>query len=510
MDTMIDVLVVGAGPTGSVLAIDLARRGLRIRVIEKNAHSFPGSRAKGLQPRTLEMLHDLGALDPILEAGALYPPLGVHLGPVTLPRKMYKNTDPTEDIPYPNTLLIPQYRTDAILHARLLELGVPVEFNTALKTFEQDGSGVSATVSGPAGDEQITCRYMVGADGGASAVRLALGIEFPGTTDETDRMIIVDCKVDGLSRTYWHAWPGQKGRFTVACPLPGGDLFQWMIRLQPGEEPRLDEASLNERVLRHTKSKKLRLHDIRWTSVFRPNIRLADQYRKGRIFLAGDAAHVHTPMGAQGLNTGVQDAYNLGWKLAQVIHGASDSLLETYEAERQPIAASVLGRSTKKYEAAATRDPESVKRGKDEQQILLTYRAGPLGSAGADSTDRLQVGDRAPDVILQDESGASVRLFDLLKGPHFTAVAYGPEAARDLMAIDWPVHGAALLRVGINSGRMQPPGITLQDTAQSFKRIYAMAGDTVMLIRPDGYIGQIATTDRLSKMAQAVSALTPV
>jgi len=233
MTNNVDVLIAGAGPTGSVLAIDLVRRGIRVRLIEKNAHSFPGSRAKGLQPRTLEMLYDLGALDPILASGGLYPSLGVHLGPFTLPRRMYKNVEPTEDIPYPNTWLIPQYSTDAKLHERLKELGGVVEFNTKLTSFSQDDSKVVATIEGPNGSEQVECRYLVGADGGASTVRESLGIGFPGKTDESDRMIIVDTKVEGLSRKYWHAWPGRKGRFTVACPLPGGDLFQWMIQLQP-------------------------------------------------------------------------------------------------------------------------------------------------------------------------------------------------------------------------------------------------------------------------------------
>ena len=259
----------------------------------------------------------------------------------------------------------------------------------------------------------------MGADGGGSTVRESLGIGFPGKTDESDKMIIVDSRVKGLSRKYWHAWTGGKGRFTVACPLPGGDLFQWMLQLQPGEEPKLDEAALNEMIRQRTKTDKIQIHDIQWTSVFRPNIRLADEYRRGRIFIAGDAAHVHTPMGAQGLNTGVQDAYNLGWKIGQVLNGAPEELLDTYEAERQPVAASVLGRSTRKYEAAANNDAESRKRGKDEQQLLITYRAGPMGRASSHGTTTLSAGDRAPDAKLIRHDNIPVDLFELFRGATF-------------------------------------------------------------------------------------------
>ncbi|WP_332767754.1 FAD-dependent oxidoreductase [Phenylobacterium sp.] len=507
-DLMLDVLVVGGGPTGSALAIDLARRGLRVRIIEKNAHSFPGSRAKGLQPRTLEVLDDLGVVADALAAGDLYPPLGVHVGPLVIPRRMYKTRKATSDIPYPNTLLIPQFETDALLHRRLAALGVRVEFNARLKAFVETDEGVQATVEHPGGEETITCRYMVGADGGASSVREQLKIGFPGRTDEADRMIIVDCKVEGLSRDYWHAWPGGGGRFVVACPLPHGDLFQWMIRLKPGEEPRLDEAALNHRVRDHTRSKKLRLHDIRWTSVFRPNIRLADHYRQGRVFLAGDAAHVHTPAGAQGLNTGVQDAYNLGWKLAQALNGAPATLLDSYEAERQPVAARVLGMSTQKYEAMNRGGAEASRRGADEQQLGITYRRGPLGDGGA-STSTLAVGDRAPDAVLKDLHGAPVRLFDVFRGPHFTALAFGVAAAQDLSRLAWSRQGAGLKRVAINPGSGADADVVLRDAGETFASAYGLTGDALILVRPDGYIAQIARDDRVAATARAAARLTP-
>ena len=253
------------------------------------------------------------------------------------------------------------------------------------------------------------------------------------------------------------------------------------------------------------------MHDITWQSVFRPNIRLAENYRRARVFLAGDAAHVHTPAGAQGLNTGVQDAYNLGWKLGQVLAGAPPQLLDTYEAERQPVAGAVLGLSTKKYEGLAKLDPSSIKRGKDEQQIALSYRGGPLAPTTAQHTGTLHVGDRAPDAGLQNRNGAAVRLFDLYRGPQFTALAYGPRAASELEQLAWPAEGATLRRIAINAGDessiVEHP---LSDAQGGFAKHYGIDSEALILIRPDGYIASIATHDMRASTASALAVSTPL
>ncbi|WP_086853467.1 FAD-dependent oxidoreductase [Amycolatopsis kentuckyensis] len=491
MNETLDVLIAGAGPAGTTLAIDLARRGLAVRIVDKAPHSFEGSRAKGIQPRTLEVFDDLGAIDDVLAGSSDYPRLGIHLGPVTAPWRMFRNRQRTADVPYPNTRLMPQYRTDSVLHDRLEQLGGKVEHGRELLGFTQDGTSVTATVTGDSGTERITARYLVGADGGSSAVRKHLGLGFLGETDEQDRMLIVDAVTAGLSRDRWHVWPGVRGRFAGACPLPHTDLFQWMIRLAPGEVAPEGEDAITRRIRAHTRNRRIEVRDVRWRSVFRPNIRLAEAYRRGRVFLAGDAAHVHTPAGAQGLNTGIQDAYNLGWKLAQVLAGADARLLDSYEAERLPIAAGVLGLSTKKYEGIAKLDPASLRRGKDEQQLSLTYRGGPLAPAGGDRTTTLQAGDRAPDAEV-----AGSRLFDTYRGPHFTLVAYGPEAAAASDELDWPATGAPLCRITAGDR----PG---------FRRSYGVEGDTLLLVRPDGYLGHIATHDFLGSTRTAARTMTP-
>ncbi|GAS91253.1 FAD-dependent monooxygenase [Mycolicibacterium brisbanense] len=509
--TTTDVLIVGAGPAGTTLAIDLARRGVTVRLIDKAPHAFDGSRAKGIQPRTLEVLDDLGALGDIINQGALYPPMGIHLGPITIPFRMMEKGKRGPDVPYPDTWLIPQHRTDRALRARFESLGGRVEFGTELMEFTDHDTHVTAHVATSGGAEDITARYLVGADGGASRVRRALGIEFGGSTDEADRILIVDAAVSGgLSRKYWHVWPGLKGRFVGACPLPHSDKFQWMIRLSPDEAAPQELAQINARIHAHTRNKRLALHDIAWQSVFRPNIRLAANYRRGRVLLAGDAAHVHTPAGAQGLNTGIGDAYNLGWKLGQVLAGADDQLLDTYEHERQPIAASVLGLSTKKYEGIGKFDPSSIRRGKDEKQLALTYHGGPLAPLAADRTKTLQVGDRAPNADLVDADGHRVRLFDSYRGAHFTALAYGAHAAGALAELDWPAAGAQLTRVIVDtSNKGDLPDGVLTDPTREFARIYGLSRDTLLLIRPDGYIAHIAIHNIAETTRTAVQFVTP-
>lgn len=512
-DTAIDVLVVGAGPTGSALAIDLVRRGLRVRIVDKAPHSFEGSRAKGLQPRTLEVLDDLGVTPAVLRRGSVYPLLGIHLGPAVVPWRMMRNRQATADVPYPNTWLIPQFATDAALHDRLIELGGTVEYGTEIADFTQDDTAVTANLTTTEGGERVTARYLVGADGGASRVRTTLGVDFLGSTDEADRILIVDATTTGLSRNRWHMWPRLRGGFVAACPLPGTDLFQWMVRLSPDEDPPTELAEINKRIRAHTHASGVELHDVRWRSVFRPNIRLASAYRQGRVFIAGDAAHVHTPAGAQGLNTGIQDAYNLGWKLGQVLAGADEVLLNSYEAERQPIAAGVLGLSTKKYEAIGKLDPASIRRGKDEQQLGITYRGGPLAPGGVEGVEGLHPGDRAPDAVLVDDVGKQVRLFDAAyRGPHFTAVALGGQAARALEGLSWPAGGASLKRVSVDA---QSPiaDVVLSDAMGSFRESYGVSGDTLFLVRPDGYLASvapIASGDIVRRTEAAMVMLTPL
>lgn len=486
----IDVLIVGAGPTGSTLAADLLRRGLRVRLVDKAPHSFKGSRAKGVQPRTQEVFEDLGILREAHSNGGPYPLAGFHLGPITLPWRMQQQNKKTPDVPYPNVLLLAQHHTDAILHRLLNRLGLRIEFNTAVVGFEQDANGVTATLSS---GEKVRSRYLVGADGGSSTVRKAADIPFVGTTDDSDRTLIIDASIDNLSRNRWHMWPRTHSNSVAACPLPHSDQFQIMIRLKPDETTEHDKDAMA--ALFHSITG-FRLHDITWTSVFRPNVRLVKHYRVGNVFLAGDAAHIHTPAGAQGLNTGVQDAYNLGWKLYQVIAGAHDSLLDSYEAERQPIAARVLGKSSELYAGLNQYRLSGLKRGDEERQLGLSYHGGPLAPAEATATKTLHVGDRAPDAPCTGPVGEQ-RLFDIFQGPHFTLLAFGANAIKALPELNWSTGGAELRRYAVSNGSRDDHN-SLNDPTGKLTSIYGITGDTLVMIRPDGYIGSIITNNWLA------------
>jgi 2-polyprenyl-6-methoxyphenol hydroxylase-like FAD-dependent oxidoreductase len=389
-------IIAGAGPTGLTLGIELARRSISFRLIDAAEGPFRGSRGKGIQPRTLEVFEDLGVIGAILEAGIPYPGVRVHLGPLSLPLgPLGGRKQATESVPYPNLWLVPQYRTEDILRERLAQLGGQVEFGTAFERAEPDDRGVRVHLST---GEVVTAEYLIGCDGGHSAVRKALGFALRGKTLATKAAFVADVEVEELDHTHWHVWPFAKGGSIGLCPLPDASLFQMMSPREPAE----GIESVIERVAGRHVSR------IAWSSMYRPAVRMVDHLRVGRVFLAGDAAHLHPPTGGQGLNTGIQDAYNLGWKLAHVLRGGPESLLDTYEAERLPVAAAVLGLSEKIYRT------RSLKRGDVTNQLRLHYRTSPLSSGK--SLGRLHPGDRMPDVRLADGS----RLFEQMRGTHAT------------------------------------------------------------------------------------------
>ncbi|MFB7586887.1 FAD-dependent monooxygenase [Streptomyces sp. NPDC056169] len=494
------VIVVGAGPVGLALTLDLARRGIAVRLLERSGKGFAGSRAKGIQPRTLEVLDDFGLAGAALAAGGAYPPMGLHLGPFTKTWRMHATAPDSAGTPYPDVLLLPQYATTGLLREAVERLGVRVDFGARAVEVTQDDTACAVRLED---GRVLTARYVVGADGGSSTVRKAAGIAFEGTTDESDRMILVDGTVDGLSRDHWHIWPRARGRSIAACPLPGeGNRFQIMIRTRPGET--LDTVDgldgldgldgrdgggapgLLADLLRRRADRSLTLRDITWTSVFRPNVRLAERYRNGRLLLCGDAAHVHTPAGAQGLNTGIQDAHNLGWKLQQVLAGAADALLDSYEAERRPVAAQVLGRSTELYEGLRGTRPGKLTRGHDEHQLGISYFGGPLAPTGTPRTATLRSGDRAPDALLPRPTDEATRLFDLYRGPHFTALAFGARAAAALDRAARPATGVPVRRHVV-----LPHTDPRTPREAALLAAYGITEDTVVLVRPDGYIADI-------------------
>jgi 2-polyprenyl-6-methoxyphenol hydroxylase-like FAD-dependent oxidoreductase len=300
--------------------------------------------------------------------------------------------------------MVPQARTELILRERLHALGGEVEFGKALATLTQNERGVEATLST---GEMVRVDFLVGTDGGHSTVRKALGLRLEGEAVDEKPMLVADIEIESLDRRDWHVWPFAKGGMIGLCPLPSTSLFQFT------SEAKTAGCGIEELVHKVTGH---RVGRVAWSSIYQPAVRMVDRYRVGRVFVAGDAAHVHPPAGGQGLNTGVQDAYNLGWKLAYVIRGGPDSLLDTYEAERLPIAAAVLGLTKRLHQK------RSIKRGDATNQLALHYRTSSLASGI--TLGRLHPGDRMPDAQLADGS----RLFEHLRGSHATELltAEGP------------------------------------------------------------------------------------
>lgn len=300
----------------------LARGGVPFRLVDAAPGPQPGSRGKGVQPRSLEVFDDLGVVERVLAHGRMAMPIRTTAadGQVTL-----SGTEPVAarpDIPYPASLITPEWRIEETLRLRLAELGGAVEFGTALESFEQSDDGVSAVVVRDGVAETLTARWLVGCDGGHSVVRKQAGIAFEGETRDAVRMIVADVEVDGLDRDAWHMWRHEDGMVNL-CPLPSTGVFQYQASIAPGQDPEPGLANMQAILDRRSGRADIRLREPGWTSLWRANIRLVDRYRAGRVFLARRRGASTRPCGGQGMNTGIQDSYNLGWKLAAVAHGAS-------------------------------------------------------------------------------------------------------------------------------------------------------------------------------------------
>lgn len=406
-----DVLIVGAGPTGLMSAIELARRGVDCRIIDASPIPFAGSRGKGLQPRTLEIFEHIGVIDAVAGRASLYPRMRVHLGPLSLKIGSLGTDHPaTPETPWPNMLMLPQFRTEQALERRLGELGVTVERGKVLVALEQDDTAVVAQLES---GETLRAGYLVGSDGGRSTVRKAVGIGLVGETLDDREKVVADLEIPGLDRSEWHNWPTLKGVIAIA-PLPEEELFQLQA---PAFVDHDDQLGGLERVTGFKPGR------IVWKSRFRHQTRMAETFRRGRVLLAGDAAHLHPPSGGQGLNTSIQDAWNLGWKLSLVVGGADPALLDTYAEERMAVAASMLKLTKRLHKTAST------KRGDETNQLGLNYREGRLASGMPQG--QLHPGDRLPNLGLADGGCVFDRLREgkglMLHRPDGTAIAVRPD-----------------------------------------------------------------------------------
>jgi len=484
-----DVLISGAGAAGLTLAIDLARRNVAFRLIDKLPSSFAGSRGKGIQPRSQEVFEDLGVIDRIVAVGGTYPPQREYREDGSYEDSaVMEEHEATPDEPYLIPLMVPQFLTETVLRERLAELGHRTHFGCELTALEQDAEGVTAHVMSIDGEEAMRVGYLVGMDGGKSYVRHALNIEFPGKTLGV-RAVVADVRLEGLGTDAWHRFnEGSMEKQTSFCPLRGTDMFQLQAPVPMEGDIDLSPEVMTEWAAARTGRGDIVIREVLWASAFNMNARMADKYQVGRVFIGGDAAHIHPPTGGQGLNTSVQDAYNLGWKLAAVIKGAPEKLLATYEEERRPIAAEMLGLSTKLLQAA--KDRADMRRGRETHQLDLGYPQSSLSlNKPARSPERVTAGDRAPDAPIRGAAGQPTRLFKLFQGAHWTLLGY--QVDREAIAPRRDLH---IHTVGVRGDIVDESGYV--------RDAYGVSAGDWVLIRPDGYVGAIVSSGEIAALCR--------
>jgi 2-polyprenyl-6-methoxyphenol hydroxylase-like FAD-dependent oxidoreductase len=484
-----DILICGAGAAGLTLAIELARRNVAFRLIDKTPQPFQGSRGKGIQPRTQEVFEDLGIANRVIAAGGPYPIQREYVDGGFKEEVFAERLPTSPSEPYTMPLMLPQFLTEAIMRNRLAELGHRPLFGRELTGFDQNAAGVTAKVRSEAGVETIRARYLVGADGGRSFVRRSLGIEFPGKTLGV-RAVVADLDLEGLETDAWHRWNDGTPRQVSLCPLRGTELFQLQAPIALEGDVDLSAKALGAMVAERTGRNDIVVHAVAWASAYTMNARLADRYQIGRVFLAGDAAHIHPPTGGQGLNTSIQDAYNLGWKLAAALRDAPQILLASYEAERRPVAAEVLGLSTKLLDAAKERG--DMRRGRETRQLDLGYPDSPLSLERPFDLrlhdHRIRAGDRAPDAPCLGAGGQPTRLFNLFRGTHWTLLGCGVPSR--------PI----AVRPGLHVHTVGERGDIVDDGGH----IHAAYGITsgFALVRPDGYVSAVSISSEVPVLEQ--------
>ncbi|MFG2771744.1 FAD-dependent monooxygenase [Streptomyces sp. NPDC048350] len=412
-----DVLVAGSGPTGMLLAGDLAAAGLRVTVIERRPHGISNmTRAFGVHARTLEQLDARGLADELIATGS----------PIT-ELKLFRrlSLDLTRlRSRFPYLLITPQYQVERLLERRALSTGVEFRYGTELRGLSQDTDHVSAELTGPDGTATtVRARYLVGADGVRSTVRTALGLPFPG--DSVIRSIVLADvrlaeKPEGMLTVN-----GVGDAFAFIAPF-GDGWYRVMGWNRDREVPDGEPVDLDEvrDIARRALGTDYGMHDARWLSRFHSDERQAPAYRVGRVFLAGDAAHVHSPAGGQGMNTGLQDAANLSWKLVAVLRGDApepEALLDSYQSERHPVGASVLRSSGAIIRLAMARGPLRRTLRTLVAQFLAHVPAASAKAMGMISGIGISYGRdtrRVPDLKLREG-----RLYELLREGEFVLIA---------------------------------------------------------------------------------------
>jgi 2-polyprenyl-6-methoxyphenol hydroxylase-like FAD-dependent oxidoreductase len=475
------VIIAGAGPTGLTLATELRRGGTDVLLLERRPNrGVDGSRAAGMQPRTIEMLDQRGVAERFLAAG---PPsnlgnfAGIMLDYSILPSR------------YPFALNIMQAETEQILEGVAAELGASVRWSTEVTNLRQVGDGVEVAVEGPDGTETLSGSYLVGCDGGRSTVRKLVGVGFPGT-DPTMVALIGDVQLDDPPQRPLFLDRRRSGLITAIQFRPGWHRVVTTERERtagPGDPVTIEELRASAVRVAGTD---FGMHSPTWLSHFNDAVRQAERYRLGRVLLAGDAAHIHLPAGGQGMNMGMQDAFNLGWKLAAVIRGdAPESLLDTYHDERYAADADILKiiraqsvltepgpRTDELYDLLA-----HLVRFDEVNRCLSTLQSG-LDIRYPMAGEHPLLGRRVPDMPINSSDGGT-RIFDLL------------QAARPVL-LDFSSTGELIDAAASWGGRLDIIKAECLSDAWPVPGAGTNPAPSALLIRPDGYVGWVNDADK--------------
>ncbi|KAJ7093879.1 FAD binding domain-containing protein [Mycena belliarum] len=522
------VLIAGAGPSGLILALVLLQNGVPVRIIDKEPKHRIGARGTGVQPRTLELYAILDILPEFHKYGAPIVPMAMYKPGDIEPSKvapLAQWVDPTPDTPHPNAIMITQERHEAILRDQLQKLSCAVELGSELCSFEQFSDHVVANITKTDADgKQVTestqFDWLVGAEGARSVVRKQLGLSFLGETQE-QIVALGDIVIEeGMDPKLWHMWKLPPRLLSLRSCNSGNNLFNFAYSGRPkhSAEKTLTREEFIEDFYALTGKRDVKFGAATWMSNWRPNMRMVDTMRSGRVFIAGDAAHCHSPTGGQGLNSSVQDAVNLGWKLALVQKGlAPATLLDTYSEERIRVIAQMLKLTTALYSKtftagqAATDDDSEWKRGGDLSMLGVNYcgssivlEDGDAGSASAYSKaagSPVQAAYRAPDASGLVRAGGPTTLFATFSVAVHTVLLFGGNtASRTTIAGILNQLPADAVRTVL----VMLQGQSVGDDAALFSEVledregYAYSGYgltmselAVVIVRPDGVVGAV-------------------
>jgi 2-polyprenyl-6-methoxyphenol hydroxylase-like FAD-dependent oxidoreductase len=512
-----DVLIVGAGPTGLTMAAELRRRDVDVLLIDAREEPQRWDRATVVHPRSLEIFEALGIVDSFMAAGVPQRAARLHSAGEVLVELDFS----LSGAPYAYNLGLSEENTERFLTAYLEAAGGSIERSTTLVGMSQDRDGVTATVERGGREEQVRCGWIVGCGGFHSPVREAVGIELEGH-DIADPWAVFDVTLGGRSEDFETTLVYLDQPMTILTPLPGR---RFRVYTRPRGED--DDFVAAAAAVIATYEPGQELVDVENPTRFLCHARVAARYREGRALLAGDAAHVCSPDQGHGMNSGIQDAVNLAWKLALVCEGDADpALLDSYEAERRPVALEIVaagegmeemgrfdgeeGRAKRDEEVrAALSDPETAhNEAVAEAELNITYRGSPIVGGGA------RAGDRLPDLgpVTGAPGGSKVRLHQLAHRPGHTLLAVavghgGKELAHLFAQLEALVARSPLFDAAfaLATARGDAPVGTIHPDAAAALGVESLA---VLAIRPDRHIGLFAEPAALAEVERYASLLT--